>query len=594
MPLNDKIWRLIPPSPHASQLAYETGISPLNAQLLLNRGILDSSSARSFLSPRLSDVPDPMLLKDMDKAVDLIMRAIESRKKIAVFGDYDADGLCAAALLVNFFSALGLNISCYIPNRLDEGYSLNPMAIKKLEKMGVKLIITVDCGISNKKEIELARDLGIQIVVTDHHQIPEDFNPKCPVLNPNRVDSLFPFNGLAGVGVAFFLAVGLRAALRDRNWFKESPEPDLRQYLDLVALGTVADMVPLTGLNRILACSGIEVMKKSKWPGIEALKAISGMDAHETSSYDLAFRLAPRLNAPGRMGDIETGLRALTTDDEAIAMETAHWLNDINRRRQVIEGDILNDIEDTIIPEYNLKYRRTMVFARDGWHKGVLGIVASRLSDKYHRPSLVLTIRDGVATGSGRSIEGFDLYNAMTRLGSLFERFGGHYHAAGFTMDASKIGQLENGLEKIAQEKLNEEDLVPAIEIDSEIRLSELTFSTVQGLRSLQPFGKRNPEPLFYSEGLTVINSRVVGEKHLKLRISQEESTVEAIGFGLSDVHPLEGKTINMVFTPEINQWNGYERVQLRIKDLELSDGSSKLVRMKQEETAVTKKGNPD
>ncbi|MFC1868793.1 single-stranded-DNA-specific exonuclease RecJ, partial [Thermodesulfobacteriota bacterium] len=507
-------------------------------------------------------------------------RAIENRERIAVFGDYDADGITATALLLNFFSELGIPASSYIPNRLDEGYSLNSSALEKLAGRGVRLIITVDCGTSNRKEIKLAGDLGMKVVVTDHHQIPEDFDPMCPVINPNRPDSLFPFKGLAGVGVAFFLAICIRSTLRDRNRFKESPEPDLKQYLDLVALGTVADMVPLTGQNRVLVRSGLEVMRDSKWPGIKAMKEISGVNEYNISSHDLAFKLAPRLNAPGRMGDIITGLTALTTDKQSIALEAARQLNSMNIERKVIEGNIMEEIEESMIPGFDLEKKRTILLAKKGWHKGVLGIVASRLLDRYHRPALILSIRDGMATGSGRSIDGFNLHHSMSRLGHLFEKFGGHYHAAGCTLKASNIDELAEGLEEMAREKLSEEDLVPAVEIDAEVTLPELTMEAVSRLISLGPFGSGNPEPLFYSGGLKVVKSWLVGERHLKMRVRQGESVIEAIGFGLSDIHPLEGKTIDMVFTPEIDTWNGSKKVQLRIDDLDLTGESSKLVRM--------------
>jgi len=576
-----RIWRLKPPLPYASQLALETGISPLKAQILLNRGISDSNSATSFLSPRLSDLIDPMLLTDMDHAVDVIMEAIVNREKIAVFGDYDADGITSTALLLNLFSELGASPSSYIPNRLDEGYSLNPIAIKKLRQDGVRLIITVDCGISNRKEIALAKELGMKVVVTDHHQIPEDFDPICPVINPNRHDSLFPFKALAGVGVAFFLAIALRSCLRNKGWFKDRPEPDLKKYLDIVALGTVADMVPLIDQNRILVQSGIQVMRNSIWPGIKAVKDVSGMDAHRISSYDLAFKLAPRFNAPGRLGDSATGLTNLITMNESIAVETADRLNSMNIHRQRIEGDILEEIEESIIKKSDLKDRRTIVIAKEGWHQGVLGIVASRLLDRYHRPALILTIREDMATGSGRSIDGFNLHRSMTRLNYLFEKFGGHYHAAGCTLKASNIEALAEGLEKIAMEELKEDDLVPAIDIDAEIPIHELTFDTVNDLRSLEPFGPGNPEPFFYAGDLKVLESRVVGEKHLKLRVRQGKSVMEAIGFGLSDIRPIEGKMVNMVFTPEINDWNGYKKIQLKINDLELSDEATRLVRIK-------------
>jgi len=576
-----RVWRLTPPSPKSSQLALEAGITPLKAQLLLNRGIQDSGSAASFFSPRLSDLMDPMLLKDMDLAVELIMEAIKSREQIAVYGDYDADGITATALLLNFFSELDVPLSWYIPNRLKEGYSLNPIAIKKLKQDGIRLIITVDCGISNRKEIELAKQLGVKMVVTDHHQIPEDFDPVCPVINPNRDDSLFPFKDLAGVGVAFFLVIALRARLRDMGWFKDHPEPDLKRYLDIVALGTVADMVPLINQNRILVQSGLQVMRNSPWPGLKAVKDVSGVDSHRISSHDLAFKLAPRFNAPGRLGDSATGLTNLTTMNEPIAIETAGRLNSMNILRQRIEADILKEIEESIIKKSDFKDRMTIVLAKKGWHEGVLGIVASRLLDRYHRPTLVLTIREDMAVGSGRSIDGFNLHRSMTRLEQLFERFGGHYHAAGCTLKAANIQALAEGLEGIARKEIKEDDLVPAIDIDAEVPIQELTFDTVKDLRSLEPFGKGNPEPFFYSGDLEVLDSRVVGEKHLKLRVRQGKSLVEAIGFGLSDIHPLEGKMVNMVFTPEIDDWNGYKKIQLRINELELSGEATRLVRMK-------------
>jgi single-stranded-DNA-specific exonuclease len=576
-----RVWRLTPPSPKSSQLALEAGITTLKAQLLLNRGIQDADAAASFLSPRLSDLMDPMLLKDMDLAVELIMEAVKSRERIAVYGDYDADGITATALLLNLFSELGVPLSWYIPNRLEEGYSLNYQAVKNLAEKGIRLIITVDCGISNRKEIELAKELGVKMVVTDHHQIPEDFDPVCPVINPNRHDSLFPFKDLAGVGVAFFLVVALRARLRDMGWFRDHPEPDLKRYLDIVALGTVADMVPLIDQNRILVQSGIQVMKDSLWPGIKAVKDVSGVDSHRISSYDLAFKLAPRLNAPGRLGDSATGLTNLTTMNESIAIETAGRLNSMNILRQRIEKDILKEIEESIIKDSDLKERMTIVLAKKGWHEGVLGIVASRLLDRYHRPTLVLTIREDMAVGSGRSIDGFNLHRSMARLEHLFERFGGHYHAAGCTLKAANIQALAEGLEGIARKEIKEDDLFPAIDIDAEVPIQELTFDTVSDLRSLEPFGKGNPEPFLYSGDLEVLDSRVVGEKHLKLRVRQGKSVMEAIGFGLSDMHPLEGKMVNMVFTPEIDDWNGYKKIQLRINDLELSDKNTRLVRMK-------------
>lgn len=577
--MTDKIWRLLPSSKHTLKLAHETGISPLKARLLTNRGITDKFTAESFLTPKLSDLNDPMLLKDMADGVDHIISAIEKQERIAVFGDYDADGLTATALLVNFFADLGIPILYYIPDRISEGYSLNQNAIKTLAGQGVKLIITVDCGISNSREIKYARSLGIKVVVTDHHQVPEEFLPACPVINPNRKESIFPFRELSGVGVSFFLAAGIRAGIRQKGWFKLAAEPDLKEYLDIVALGTIADMVPLTGLNRILVTAGIEVMKGSRWYGIEAMKKICGIDTSEISSGDVAFKLAPRLNASGRVGNNTAGITALVTDNYSIAVNSARELNVMNSERQRIESRIIEDIEDNLIPEIDVRTRRTILFSKPNWHKGVLGIVASRLLDKYHRPTVILTIKGDIATGSGRSIDGFNLHESMTELKHLFRKFGGHYHAAGCTLDRENIDALSDGLEEIARKVLKDEDLIPAITIDDEIDLKKLTIESVNDICSLEPFGSGNPEPVFFSGDLEVLDSWIVGEKHLKLRLRQGDTVNEAIGFNLSDLHSLQGRRVNMVYTPEINRWNGTERVQLRISDIELSGETSRLVR---------------
>jgi single-stranded-DNA-specific exonuclease len=378
------------------------------------------------------------------------------------------------------------------------------------------------------------------------------------------------------VGLAFFLAIAVRAALREQGWFRDRPEPDLKHYLDLVALGTVADMVPLLEQNRILVRWGIERIRASSWPGIKAIQEIAVVNASRVTPYDIAFKFAPRLNAPGRMGSAKIGIEVLTTDDPAYAKDLAGQMNGLNSERQSMEQSILEQIESTVSME-DLEDRRTLVVAGNGWHRGVLGIVASRLVDKYGRPALVLDIEDGLAVGSGRSIEGFNLHQALERLGHLFKRFGGHYHAVGFALDAANIEVLDKGLEGLAQEVLNADDLIQKVEVDAEVSLADLTLQTLRHMEALSPYGSGNPEPIFYSHALQVLDSRVVGERHLKLKVKQEGSVLEAIGFGLADRHPLQGETINMAFTPEINEWQGYERVQLKIVDLELAEQGSKL-----------------
>jgi single-stranded-DNA-specific exonuclease len=568
----DKFWKLKTPSSLVSQLSVEADLTPLQAQLLINRGISDGESARFFMRPLLTHMADPMLLKDMVEATTIILKAIETREKITIYGDYDADGLTATALLLNFFSSIGTPASYYIPNRLKEGYGINREAIEKIASGGTGLIITVDCGISNGEEIAFARTLGMNVVVTDHHQVPLGFEADWPVINPHQADCHFPFKDLAGVGLAFFLAVALRAGLRERGWFEAKPEPDLREYLDLVALGTVADRVPLLGQNRMLVNCGIGIMARSRWPGINAMMEAANTGTSNITANDLAFRLAPRLNAPGRMDDPEIGLKILTVKEPQLARDFALRLDVANNQRQSTEKDILERIEGMIKTTDEIKRSKTLVFAGEDWHKGVLGIVASKLVEKYHRPSFIFNMHNGMAVGSGRSIDGFNLYKALGQLSHLFEKFGGHAHAAGFTLKAHNLDILKTELEDLAKKTFGDVDLVPALEVDAEISLNDITPEMITQIKALSPFGEGNPEPLFSARSLEVLGSRIVGERHLKIRVRQEGKSFEAIGFGLAGKHAVEGKTINMVFSPEFNHWEGYDRIQLRIIDLEKTD----------------------
>ncbi len=568
----DKVWKIKPSSALISKLALETGLSPLQAQLLINRGIFDKESALSFLRLRLADMADPMLLKGIDEALELILKAVKNKELITIFGDYDADGLTATALLFNFFANLDQPVSFYIPNRLSEGYGLNQMAIKKISKNGTSLIITVDCGISNEKEIAFANSLGMNVVVTDHHQVPENFKPFYPVINPYQPGCPFPFKDLAGVGVAFFLAVAIRARLREKGWLKTRIEPDLKEYLDLVALGTVADRVQLVGQNRILVNSGIEIMAGTRWVGIKAMKEVADIQDTEIKAEDLAYRLAPRLNAPGRIGDSDIGVKVLISHEPVYAKSFALKINAANSQRQNIERNIFDHIEYMIESTGGVGDRKILFMGAENWHKGVLGIVASRLVDKYYRPSLIYSIEDGLAVGSGRSVDGFNLFQALSQFRHLFEKFGGHARAAGFTLQADRLQDLEKDLEFLACEMISDEDLIHAIDVDAEITLKEITPETVFQAKALSPFGEGNPEPSFMARSLHVLESKIVGERHLKFRIRQvgEGMPFEAIGFGLADKHPLEGKTIDMVFTPELNQWQGLDHIQLRVIDIKI------------------------
>ncbi|MDY6882097.1 MAG: single-stranded-DNA-specific exonuclease RecJ [Thermodesulfobacteriota bacterium] len=566
--ITPKTWDLKASSPLVSELSSKTGLTPLQARVLINRGISDKDAVRSFMDPRLADMADPMLLKGMDKVLSTILKAVEKNEKITIYGDYDADGLTATALLLHFFSSLDIPVSSYIPNRFTEGYGLNSSAVDIIAKNGTGLLITVDCGISDSAVIAQALNSGMEVVVTDHHQIPEDYEALCPVINPHQPGCCFPYKELAGVGLAFFLVVALRAALREKGMFEADQEPDLRIYLDLVALGTVGDRVPLLGQNRILVANGLSRIAWSRWAGIEAIKEVSGVNESDITSDDLGFRLAPRLNAPGRMDDPEIGLALLMARDTSVAKNLAEETNSANRHRQRVEQGILEEIEESLIHPRELSESRVLVVAGRDWHQGVLGIVASRLVERYYRPTLVMDIKDGLAVGSGRSIKGFNLYGALCRLSYLLEKFGGHAHAAGFTLRKENIEKLKNGLRDLAAQALVKEDLRPTIKVDGEISLEALSVEIIHQIRALSPFGEGNPEPIFWVRSVDVLDSRIVGERHLKLRVREKQKVFDAIGFGMSGWHPLTGETIQMLFTPQMNCWKGHKSIQLRIVDL--------------------------
>ena len=565
-----KIWRVATPISKTFLKTLSKQITPLQAQLLSNRGITGKEAINKFLSPRLDTMADPMLLKGMPEAIDIIISHVFNNKKILVYGDYDADGLTATALLQIFFAEIGFPVLAFSPNRFQEGYGLNSEAIKRFAQIGINLIITVDCGVSNYDEIILAENMGIQVVITDHHQVPDDFGSSYTLINPHQPDCPYPFKDLAGVGVAFLLAVAIRSVLRQKGWFTGKSEPNLREYLDLVALGTVADRVPLMGQNRIFVKNGMKSMANSRWSGIRALQQVLGLYGKDVSSDDLGFRMAPRVNAPGRMGDPQIALELLTVTEESSAMELASKVSDLNEQRQKVEKQILDRIEALIKEESRVESKCLFFYGDADWHLGVLGIVASRLVDKYNRPAFIYNIRDdGLAVGSARSIDGFHLYQKLSQMGKdVLERFGGHSHAAGFTVKTSNLDILKTMLEESVVQSIGTKNMPPTLHIDSEIRLNNIGKQMLKELSVLEPFGERNPGPLFLVRSVEILAARVVGEKHLKLKVRQDGETFEAIGFGLGERYPLIANSINMVFTPEINYWKGKEQIQLRVVDL--------------------------
>jgi single-stranded-DNA-specific exonuclease len=567
-----KIWQVKDDAPAAPGLAREVGISSLLATLLIHRKVSSPDSAEHFLSPKLGALRDPFLFRDMDRAVELIASYVEDKRKITIYGDYDADGITATSVLVGFFSCLGTPVSYYIPHRIEEGYSLNEAAIKKIAASRTELIITVDCGISSPSEIALAKGLGMEVIVTDHHQLPANFEPRCPTINPCQPDCSFPFRELSGVGLAFYLAMATRAYLRESGFFNNSSEPDLKAYLDLVALGTVADIVPLIEENRILVKSGLSLLRESQRPGMRELMRVSGIKkGQESTTYDISFRLAPRLNAMGRLGSAREAVRLLTTDNEPEAARIAERMDSLNTQRQAIESRILSQAREMIDRTVGFEKHQTIVLCDPSWHRGIVGIVASKVLEEHYRPTLILEADGEVVRGSGRSIDGFDLYKALCDLSDLLIHFGGHSGAAGVTLEAKRLEEFRIRFEELARQRIDPKDMVPRTEVDAMLDLESITPRLMRELEMLPPFGCQNPQPIFWAGPLDVISSKVVGNDHLKLRLKQHGIAFDSIAFGRGDLHPLQGKSVDVLFHVGTNTWQGMESIQLVIVDLRIN-----------------------
>ncbi len=563
-----KRWKVTPADRELQEvLGQKLNILPLTAQLLINRGLVDCDRAFSFLRPSLKDLHDPFLLKDMDKAVERTVAAIDRGEKIAVYGDYDVDGTTSTALLRLFFSEIGVEARCYIPDRIAEGYGLNAGAVRKLAAEGVKLIITVDCGSSDHDEIALAGSLGIDVIVSDHHELPEVPPPAFAVLNPKQKECPFPFKGLAGVGVAFNFLMALRSRLRDTGRFS-SKEPNLKQYLDLVCIGTVADMVPLVGENRILVRHGITELEKTKRPGLAALKEVAGIRPGRLDADCIAFQIAPRINAAGRVGQAMSALKLLVSEDAAESKHLAALLNRENTSRQKLEGEIFIEALDMIGMIGESAAGKGIVLHSEGWHPGVIGIVASRLVERFSKPVVMIALDGEVGKGSARGVRSFNILEGLKSCAGLLERFGGHKAAAGLTISRESIESFKTGFLKYLDESVTEEDLTPEILLDSVVSLEEVDKRLLDEIDSLGPFGVSNREPLLCLSGAGIVASEVVGKKHLRVKVSQNGCARSGIGFGLARLHPMNAEVYSLVFSPYMDEWQGGKNLKLRIKDV--------------------------
>lgn len=566
-PVRERRWNLAESDENKVQrLVEESALPRLLCRILLNRGIDTAEAASRFLSSSLAEMHDPFLLKDMDKAVLRLCRALLDGEKICVYGDYDVDGVTSVVSLVGFLSALDGNCFYYIPKRIEEGYGLNAGGIREVAERGARIIITADCGITSHEEANLCAALGIDLIITDHHTPPPDIPCAYAVINPLRSDCAFPFKSLAGVGVVFNLLLALRKYLREAGYFASRKEPNLREFLDLVALGTIADIVPLVDENRILVRHGLKELSVSSRTGISALKSVAGVSG-EVDCGMVGFRLAPRINAAGRLDDAALGVELLLTGDARRAAEVSAELNDNNEDRQHLEKVILEDALQRLAADPSFRGRTSIVMASESWHAGVIGIVASRLVELFHRPTILVALQDGVGKGSGRSIPGFHLYDALQSCSDQLLGFGGHKYAAGLSLNEEAFSGFAEKFDRHAAGLLTEEDLLPELRIDAEILPEDVSLETAELISSLEPFGMGNPRPLFVMRGVQALDTRILKERHLKTRFRRDRFCFDAIGFDMADRLP-DSVDMDIVFSLDVNSWNGRKSVQLRLKDL--------------------------
>jgi single-stranded-DNA-specific exonuclease len=555
----------------------QLNISPLLARILVLRGFTDPPSARSYLSSSLrTDLPSPFEMADMEPALRRLVEAIKNKEQIGIWGDYDVDGTTGTSVLVSFLREIGAQPIYHVPHRIDEGYGLNIQGLRQLRERGVDLVVTVDCGISNAQEVAAARTMGLDVVVVDHHQPPAELPPAVAVINPHRKDCSFPDKGLCAAGLAFYLVIGLRAKLREQGWFAGATEPDIRRYLDIVTLGTIADMVPLKGVNRTLIRRGLAELATSTRPGVVALKQVAGIAAGEVNAGQVGFRLGPRINAAGRVDYGIKVVELLTTDSNEIALRIAIELDTHNSERRAIEAAVLERALAQASSMVSGGLCHSLVLAGEGWHPGVLGIVASRIVEKYHRPTVVIGLNGSEGKGSARSIRGFHMVDGFRRCAEHLTKFGGHEYAGGLSIPSANLEYFAEAFEIVARQALTDDDLLPMLEVDAQLRFADIGFPLVRELDVLKPFGVGNPEPLFVTSRVEVCERKVFSAG-VRYRLRENSRVIGGVIFGVDDDYPGRvGEMVDVVYRLGENDWNGASTVELKIVDVRsVAAGSS-------------------
>lgn len=545
------------------KLAESAGISRLLAKVFVSRSFCDSRRVKEFLNPDIGNLYSPFLMDGMERAAERIVQAILNGEEILIYGDYDVDGVAGTSILYNFLTSHQARVSYYIPDRMEEGYGLTMMTAEKVKQMNVPLMITVDCGITSVNEVRCLNDCGMHVIVTDHHECMDVLPDAYAVLNPHKPDCPYPFKELAGAGVALKLVQGLCEKLG-------CPD-EYREYMDLAALATIADVVPLMGENRIIASIGLGMMEKSRNIGLNALIKVAGLADKPVNSYNVAFNIAPRINAGGRLGSADRGVRLFTADSQVLAEALAEELDNENKLRQDMENSILEDALRFVENKIDLKNEKVLVINGEGWHHGVVGIVASKVLEKYNRPCIIISVEEGIGKGSGRSLKCFNMFNALLHCSNLMDRFGGHEMAAGLTIQSSNIDEFRKRINEYADGILTDEDLLPCIRVDACLDRKDIGLKSIRELAGLAPHGAGNPGAVFMYSAFSIADIRTLSRgKHLKLKLADAGLQVEAIGFNMGELacQFSVSDTIDAAFSLEVNSWNGTDKPQLNLRDI--------------------------
>ncbi|MBF0479046.1 MAG: single-stranded-DNA-specific exonuclease RecJ [Candidatus Omnitrophica bacterium] len=558
----EKIWHILPSHPkRQAELVSALHIHPIVAQLLINRDIQEPEAAKLFLSAEMEGLLDPFTMKGIPEAVDRLKLARDRKEKVLIYGDYDVDGVTASALLHDTFQQYGLNVDNHIPHRMLHGYGLNMEIGEMAKKDGVSLIVTVDCGINACEAVDVVNSFGIDVIIIDHHEPAEQLPKALVIINPKQKECSYPFKDLAGVGLAAKISQALIGQITD-------------EALDFAAIGTVADIVPLLGENRIIVKNGLKRLNQTRNKGLKALLEIAKILGKDIRPFHVGFILGPRINAAGRMDSAHDSLDLFLAQDDEKARGFAAELEKHNTMRQLMQKEVIEEALAIVEQEVNFNEDKVIVICKEGWHKGVLGIVASRITDKYFRPAVVISVEDGVGTASARSIDGFHLHDALLACSELLVRFGGHEGAAGLTIKEENIELFRKQINHIACKNLEQKKLVPTIHIDCEVALADINLELAHTVDTMEPFGEGNPEPVFCVLGVTVKSRpQVMGKETIKFWVSDDHAAISAVGFGMGRFAEIidVGSKVDLAFNIGIDDWNKAPVAQLKLKDVRLT-----------------------